>query len=626
MYVDVYPLKRFPREIGPFTYRLPRGTVQNDSVLGRFVRISFRGSPCDGIIWARKRTPPRGVTSVQTITSFLDAPSLSKPYREFLSIFASQTYTSVGLALYSAIPDRANVRSPSRSLHTLRRHQFTVQKNRHEYILRSVSASLRHRASFLPVASLAERIDFCLTLPAKTDQNGQMLVLCPTQDECAHFSHVMQRRYGARVIVFHSGVPSGEQWIAWRRIAENPRAIVIGTKIALFSPWNRLTDIIVDLPSDDSHKQDDQNPRYHACTLAKELSRLYHSRCVYLDAQPTLPLWSSRSIASLPQEELIPQHRTVLHLHDSLQRSPLHDDVQHLLHTSSKTTLLFHNRKGLSRTLRCVDCGWVLRCPTCTVALGEPPDGHGVCRRCQTKYESPTHCPHCGSVTLRRRGIGLDALARYCKTHFSQRRVRVIDRIHDTDIREGDMIVASEKILTHPSNPTFATIVVISLDDVLSFPDFRSVERAYLLLERLGMLLKAHGAFILQTRNHYADFQLSWRTRDPRALYQKEFVIRSSLKLPPRFRIFRIIGNDRSRERIEESSVRVEKILRSLPRDEFRIEGAFRPGVEKSGKRYRRWFSLTCLSQRTHLGTLNTILRSLPQNWFVDAEPISLTL
>ena len=192
-------------------------------------------------------------------------------------------------------------------------------------------------------------------------------------------------RFPDRVAVLHSKLSPGEQFDEWQRIKEGEFDVVIGSRGALFAPQPDLGLIVIDEEHEWTYKQEEQQPRYHARDVAIKLAELTNSVVILGSATPDVTSYyraqrgefrllqlperiSSGEPSPLPQVEVVDLRRELKEGNRSIFSRSLAKAIADALHAREQV-ILFLNRRGTATFVQCRDCGFVLRCRRCDVAL-----------------------------------------------------------------------------------------------------------------------------------------------------------------------------------------------------------------------------------------------------------------
>jgi primosomal protein N' (replication factor Y) len=314
---------------------------------------------------------------------------------------------------------------------------------------------------------------------------------------------------GASLAVLHSGLPSAARLSRWLAAARGDVQLVVGTRLAVFTPLPRLGLIVVDEEHDVSFKQQD-GVRYHARDVAVYRARLRNVPILLGSATPSLESYAharrgryrwlrlpQRAIAQsiLPSVRLVPNR-----VSDSREglgsalRQAIADRV-----ARTEQTLLFINRRGFAPSLLCVACAWKAMCPRCAARLVVHRDAGTLrCHHCGHAEGLPAACPACGNQDLLPLGFGTQRLERALAELYPTARVLRVDR--DSTRRKGafammrraiaagevDILVGTQMLAKGHDFPRLTLVGVLGADNALYSADFRATERLFALLEQVA--------------------------------------------------------------------------------------------------------------------------------------------
>ncbi|MGB9722383.1 MAG: replication restart helicase PriA, partial [Chloroflexia bacterium] len=352
----------------------------------------------------------------------------------------------------------------------------------------------------------------------------QAVVLVPEISLTPQTVRRFAARFPGRVTVLHSGLSVGERYDQWRRVRAGQVDVVIGPRSALFAPLPRLGLIIIDEEHDDSYKQDDPPPRYHAREVALALARLTGSIVLLGSATPSVETYSRAReghyrLLELPERIRVREDSTgrpLVLIQTSLPRVEVVDMREELragntsifsrsLQRALRETLeageqaiLFLNRRGAATFVMCRDCGYVVRCPHCEVPYVYHADlGRLLCHRCGRKASVPASCPACRSLRIRHFGAGTERVEAEVLRLLPSARVLRWDRdvaeargsyeevLEAFARRKADVLVGTQMVAKGLDLPGVSLVGVVSADTVLHLPDFRSAERTFQLVTQV---------------------------------------------------------------------------------------------------------------------------------------------
>jgi len=356
----------------------------------------------------------------------------------------------------------------------------------------------------------------------------QVLVLVPE----IHLTPQLMARFasrfpGRKLIGLHSNLAEGERRNAWLQALQGQADIVLGTRLAIFTPLPRLGLIIVDEEHDNAYKQMD-GMRYSARDVAVWRARERNIPVLLGSATPALESWRNakegryrllsltrraHAQAVLPQIRLIDSRtdRPKQGLTGVLQQA-LGERLQR-----GEQSLVFINRRGYAPTLLCNGCGHVFPCPRCSahLVLHRSQAGYRlVCHHCGFIARPPEVCPECGNLDLRPAGQGTQRVEETLAEQFPTARILRIDR--DTAARKGafaamreqvearevDILVGTQIVAKGHDFPHLTLVGVIGADLALVSPDFRASERLFAqLMQVAGRAGRAQhpGEVLIQT-------------------------------------------------------------------------------------------------------------------------------
>jgi primosomal protein N' (replication factor Y) (superfamily II helicase) len=391
----------------------------------------------------------------------------------------------------------------------------------------------------------------------------QCLVLIPEIALTPQLEQHFRNRFpGRRITTLHSGLAERERTENW--LAAPDCDVLLGTRLAVFTPLPRLGLIVVDEEHDASFKQQD-GLRYSARDVAIARSKQHNVPVVLGSATPSLESYAQAlagryqlieltrravSEAQLPTIELINLK------HVSIDNGLARPALQALGETLARgeQSLVFLNRRGYAPALYCPSCSWVSPCPRCSARLvlhrAKPHSNRShrlKCHHCGYETPIPTECPNCGNPDLKALGQGTQRLEQTLAALLPEARIRRIDRdtMHPrawTELGEAvhggavDILVGTQMLAKGHDFPNMTLALILDTDGALYSPDFRATERLFAQLMqvagRAGRAGKA-GRVLIQTA--FPDHSLFRHLqRHDYAGYARELLAeRKQLDLPP---------------------------------------------------------------------------------------------
>jgi primosomal protein N' (replication factor Y) len=342
-------------------------------------------------------------------------------------------------------------------------------------------------------------------------QGKEAIVLVP---EISLTPQTIERFRGrcSSVAVLHSHLGDAERGGHWRRVAAGQVQVVVGARSAVFAPAKKLGLIVIDEEHETTFKQE-STPRYHARDVAVMRARLENIPILMGSATPALESWHNAqkgqyTLLTLPQrvaDRPLPPVRVVDLRHEAPARgrlsaiSPTLERAMHQALDAGGQVILLLNRRGFSTHVYCGECGHVLACKHCDLALTFHRQRNSLlCHYCG--YEDPPtyDCPQCGKRTVRYQGLGTEKLQEEIAEKFPDKVVqrmdsdsmgrpgshaRVLDAFRDGRIH---ILLGTQMIAKGLDFPNVTLVGVINADVGLHLPDFRAAERTFQLLSQVA--------------------------------------------------------------------------------------------------------------------------------------------
>ena len=344
-----------------------------------------------------------------------------------------------------------------------------------------------------------------------------VLVLTPEIGLIPQLVDRCRRRFGSRVLEYHSGCTERERVRTWRNSleAEGP-LVIVGTRSAIFLPLSPLGLIVLDEEHDSSYKQESPMPCYHARDLAMARVQREGGRVLLGSATPSLETWIQLapdgplalarlqqriSDQPLPPVQIIDMRHELADGHRRLISRALMDRLSKLPEQGEQAVVLVP-RRGYSTFLSCRSCGEVMQCPHCDVALTV----HGKstaqqwlrCHWCDHRAPVTTSCGHCGSTAFKPFGAGTQRVLEQLESELEGLRLLRFDRdttggrdghrrlLDQFAAGEADVLVGTQMLAKGMDLPRVTLAAVLAADGLLHRPDLRAGEQALQLLLQLA--------------------------------------------------------------------------------------------------------------------------------------------
>lgn len=389
------------------------------------------------------------------------------------------------------------------------------------------------------------------------------------------------------IACLHSGLSNTEKYDEWRKIKENKVDIVIGARSAIFAPLDNIGVIIIDEEHSSTYKQDN-SPRYNAIDIAKERAKYHNCPLILGSATPSLESFAraekgvyklltltTRYNNKLPKIEIIDMN-TEFKKSNNYFSNKLINNLQEVINKNEQA-ILFINRRGYSSFITCCSCGKPLKCPNCDISLTYHKTSNMLrCHYCGYAEKKEDTCKYCHNKLINY-GLGTEKVEEEITKLIKGSKVVRMDIdtttrknsheriIKDFQDNKYNILVGTQMIAKGLDFPNVTLVGVINADTSLNFPDFRSSENTFQILNQVSGRSgrgEKEGKVLIQTYNkdHYA-IKYS-KDNNYIGFYKEEMNIRKKLKYPPYYYIcsIKIISKDYTKA--SNTSIKVSKYLK----------------------------------------------------------------
>ena len=411
----------------------------------------------------------------------------------------------------------------------------------------------------------------------------QILYLLPEIALTTQLVGRLRAYFGNKVAVFHSKYNNNERIEVWNQVLQNSdkAQVVIGARSALFLPFHKLGFIIVDEEHEQTFKQADPAPRYHARDAAIVLAHSHKAKVLLGSATPSLETYFNAKSEKFGLVEISKRYGNVMmpiielvDLKDKYFRKKMTGHFSDVLIEEITTALslgeqviLFQNRRGYSPIVECLTCGHVPQCQQCDVSLTYHKHKNQLrCHYCGYSMAKPTNCHACSSVELTTKGFGTEQIEQELLSIFPSSKIGRMDQdttrgkfgfekiIDSFKNREIDILVGTQMLAKGLDFDNVSLVGVMNADNMLYHPDFRAFERSFQMLTqvagRAGRSEK-QGKVIIQTYNPNHNTIQQVTNNDYIGMYNEQLYDRQIYKYPPYFRIIKLTLKQRDYEKLK---------------------------------------------------------------------------
>ena len=421
----------------------------------------------------------------------------------------------------------------------------------------------------------------------------QILYLLPEIALTTQLVGRLRTYFGNKVAVFHSKYSNNERVEVWNQVLINSEKaqVVIGARSSLFLPFYNLGFIIVDEEHEQTFKQVDPAPRYHARDAAIVLAQSHQAKVLLGSATPSIETYFNAKSDKFGLIEITERFGNVLmptielvDLKDKYFRKKMIGHFSDVLIEAINTALslgeqviLFQNRRGYSPIIECITCGHVPQCQQCDVSLTYHKHKNQLrCHYCGFTMAKPTHCQACSSVDLTTKGFGTEQIEQELVTIFPNAKIGRMDQdttrgkfgfekiIDSFKNREMDVLVGTQMLAKGLDFDNVSLVGIMNADNMLYHPDFRAFERSFQMMTqvagRAGRAAK-QGKVVIQTYNPAHNTIQQVTNTDYVGMYKEQLYDRQIYKYPPYFRIIKLTLKQRDFDKLKEGSMWLYQVL-----------------------------------------------------------------
>ena len=449
--------------------------------------------------------------------------------------------------------------------------------------------------------------------------------------------HTFSEYFGNDVAILHSSLAVGERYDEWKRIKTGGAKLVIGTRSAVFAPFENLGLIIIDEEQEDSYKSEN-SPRYHARDVAKYRCAKTNSLLLLGSATPDIESRYAAEIGKykffqmherynemqLPSVEIVDMKSELKSGNGSELSSRLKAELEENIERGEQS-ILFINRRGANKLICCGDCGYVYKCPNCSVSLTyHSVNKRLICHYCGYTRRADSHCPECGGM-LTFVGAGTQLIEEELKQLYPDTQVLRMDTdtvkaagSHDVLLNkfknEKIPIMVGTQMVTKGLNFENVTLIgVVSADQSLYCSDYRSGERTFSLITqvigRSGRGSKP-GRAIIQTFTPQNEIIRLAAQQDYEGFFKTELSLRRLQDTPPFADIIAITASGTVESTVIKCCTDICTVVKAELRDrsDVRILGPAPLAVVRVNNRYRYRVNICCTADRQIREIISSVL------------------
>ncbi len=387
-----------------------------------------------------------------------------------------------------------------------------------------------------------------------------VIVMIPEISLTPQMLSLFYERYGKNVAVFHSALSLGERLDEWKRIKKGEAKIALGTRSAVFAPFDKIGLIIIDEEQEHTYKSE-MTPRYDARDVAGFRIGKHNGLLLLSSATPSITTYTKAQNgiyslfeltkrygnAILPDVELIDTTYQSDMVLESISKR-LAEELR-VNFENGKQSIILLNRRGYNTHISCTECGTVMSCPNCSISLNyHIKNKRLMCHYCGYSVPITNKCTNCGNETLRFLGTGTQKLEEELSMIVPEAKILRMDtdttqskNSYDKKFTafsngEYDILVGTQMVAKGLNFPNVTLVGVLNIDQMLFNDDYKSGERAFdLITQVVGRSGRGDfpGKAFIQTSFPDSEIVTLAKGQDFQSFYNVELPMRKEMVYPP---------------------------------------------------------------------------------------------
>lgn len=426
-------------------------------------------------------------------------------------------------------------------------------------------------------------------------EHKQVLYLLPEIALTVQITNRLRCVFGNKLGIYHSRYNDEERVEIWQKqLSNEPYEVILGARSAVFLPFQRLGLVIIDEEHENSFKQQDPAPRYHARSVAIVLAQMYGAKTLLGTATPSIESYRNAQLGKYGLVTLSQRYKDiqlptieVVDIKDLRRRKLMSGPFSPRLIAAVRDALqrgeqaiLFQNRRGFAPMIECHTCGWVPHCPNCDVSLTYHKSMNVLtCHYCGYTERVPEQCPNCESKDIKGRGYGTEKIEDEIMEVFPDARIARMDLdttrtknayerlINDFSAGKTNLLIGTQMVSKGLDFDHVSVVGILDADNMLNYPDFRAYEHAFTMMAqvsgRAGRKGK-QGLVILQTKNPELPVIQQVVNNSYTAFYKSQLEERTAFHYPPFFHLIYIYIKHRNNDIVESASMELGSRIREI--------------------------------------------------------------
>ena len=486
--------------------------------------------------------------------------------------------------------------------------------------------------------------------------DAQILVLVPEINLTPQLENRFCRRFPqTKIATLHSNLNTSERLSNWHQAKSGEAKIILGTRLAIYTPIKNLKLIIIDEEHDTSFKQQ-EGFKYHARDIALVRARNSNIPIVLGTATPSLESWlntksadakytllklNERAVteASLPTIKYVPTNQDINNPISAVVIKAIQERID-----KKEQVLVFINRRGFAPVLVCGSCGWSANCKRCSAKLVVHLSQKRMkCHHCGYERKLHVQCEDCGNTDLHPLGSGTQKVEDSIKQMIPAAKVVRVDRdsmrkkdalenlFKETNQGKVDILVGTQMLAKGHDFSNLTLVIVLGADNALYSTDLRASERLFSQLMQVGGRAgrgRLKGEVLIETNFPNHPIFQAVKSNDYEAFANNLLDERKPLDLPP-FSYSAILKAESKKLALIETFTNDIAEWGEQISSAVQIFGPVRPVMERVKGFERINIHVQSLERKNIQNMLNIWLQQIRQHplanklkWSIDVDPI----
>lgn len=474
-------------------------------------------------------------------------------------------------------------------------------------------------------------------------EDKQVIVMVPEISLTPQMMAIFKGRYGSDIAIFHSALSAGERRDEYKRVKDGKVKIVVGTRSAVFAPFDNIGLIVIDEEQEHTYKSE-SSPKYHTKDVARYRAAEHKALLLLSSATPSMESYAmakkgkySLEVLSERYGEAVLPDVSVIDMKAERQAGNKYNLSSELLERleknlqDKKQSILLINRRGYNTFVACDSCGSVVQCPSCSISMTyHSANNRLMCHYCGYSVPFTKVCPECGKEDVRYAGYGTQRIEKELEELLPEAKVLRMDtdstssrysfekNIIDFGAGKYDIMLGTQMVAKGLNFENVTLVGVINADQQLNNDDFKSQERTFDLLTQVvgrSGRGKNKGTAVIQTLTPENHVIRQAQNQDYDSFFDNEIVIRRAMVYPPYCDICSVCFISENEIKALNASRDFLSALKEATSDEYKdvkiiVLGPMPPRLSKLNNKFRYRIIIKCKNTKRFRNMLSGLLIS----------------